>query len=124
MIARARGRNHARRRAGAVRSRQLDLFIVQPQTPLGGLRVKLDRPVDRDRPCCRNICSVSPGKGPHGGQLICIDCNRPRGWLSKTTAQWIEDVISCFGAPTSPIVVRRSHVYKEEVSDQTNRTRT
>jgi hypothetical protein len=23
-----------------------------------GLEVKLDRPVDRERPCCRNICRI------------------------------------------------------------------
>jgi hypothetical protein len=105
-------------------NRQLDLFLAEPQTPLAGLRVKLDRPADHDRPCCRNICSIGPGKGPHAGQLICIDCSQHRGWLSKTTAHWIEDVISWFGAPTTPIVVRRSHIYKDEVPGQIGRSRT
>jgi len=31
-----------------------------------------------------------------------------RGWLSATTAQWIEHVVTRFGAPTTPIVVRKS----------------
>jgi hypothetical protein len=27
-----------------------------------GLKVRLDRPIDRDRPCCCNICIIGPGK--------------------------------------------------------------
>ena len=115
-----RHRKAGRPRAGAARNRQLDLFVAEPETPLIGLRVKLDRPVDRDRPCCSNICSIGPGKGPHAGELICGDCAQHRGWLSKTTAHWIEDVIARFGAPSVPIVVRSSHTYEEEAPTQTN----
>ncbi|MFL6833446.1 MAG: hypothetical protein ACJ8F0_12735 [Xanthobacteraceae bacterium] len=78
-----------------------------------GLRVKLDRPVDRERPCCRNICTIGPARGPHAGSLTCSDCGQHRGWLSKTTARWIEDVITRFGAPTTPIVVRGSTLEQE-----------
>ena len=80
---------------------------------LVGLKVKLDRPIDKERPCCRNICVISAGKGPYAGALHCADCGQPRGWLSKTTAQWIESVVTRFGAPTT-IVVRKSHTYEEE----------
>jgi hypothetical protein len=80
-----------------------------------GLKVRLDRPVDRDHPCCNNVCIISAGKGPHAGELHCADCGQHRGWLSKPTAQWIESVIARFGAPTTPIIVRRSHAYEEEV---------
>jgi hypothetical protein len=81
---------------------------------LVGLTVKLDRPVDRERPCCHNVCTIGAGKGPHAGELICASCGRHRGWLSKPTAQWIEHVVTRFGAPTTPIVVRKSHTYQEE----------
>jgi hypothetical protein len=91
------------------------LHETMAETPLVGLRVRLDRPVDRYRPCCRNLCIIGPAKGPHAGELICADCGQHRGWISNTTAYWIENVISRFGAPTTPIVVRRSHIYKEEV---------
>jgi hypothetical protein len=94
-------------------SRQLDLFIAEPLSPLTGLRVQLDRPVDRERPCCHNICTIAPGKGPHAGELFCTSCGRHRGWLSKATAQWIESVIARFGAPTMPLVVRAAHIYEE-----------
>jgi hypothetical protein len=94
---------------------QLDMLAAaEPKKPLVGLCVKLDRPVDRDRPCCRSICTIGPGKGPHAGELICADCGQHRGWLSKPTAHWIESVIARFGAPTTPIVVR-AHTYEEEV---------
>lgn len=82
-----------------------------------GLKVKLDRPVDRERPCCHNICTIGPGKGPHAGELTCAGCGQHRGWLSKTTAQCIEHVATCFSAPTTPIVVRKAHTFEEEVPD-------
>jgi hypothetical protein len=81
---------------------------------LTGLKIKLDRPIDRERPCCLNICTIGPARGPHVGELICADCGQHRGWLSQTIAQWIEDVVTRFGAPATPIVVRKAHTFEEE----------
>jgi hypothetical protein len=78
------------------------------------LKIKLDRPIDRDRPCCRNICIISAGKGPHAGTLTCADCGQRRGCFSNSTAQWIQSVVSRFSAPTTPIVVRKANFYEEE----------
>jgi hypothetical protein len=89
----------------------VDLF---GSTTLIGLEVKLDRPADRERPCCKNICRIGAARGPHAGALTCTGCGQHRGWLSKSTARWIESVITRFGAPTTPIVVRKSHTYEEE----------
>jgi hypothetical protein len=89
----------------------VDLFDSQTVV---GLKVKLDRVVDREKPCCRNICNIGAGKGPHVGELICAGCGRHRGWLSKATAQWIEHVATRFGAPATPIVVRKAHTFEEE----------
>jgi len=89
----------------------------EPATDAGnltGLKVKLDRPVDRERPCCRNVCNIGPGKGPHAGELLCSGCGRHRGWLSKETAKWIAAVVSKFGAPTAPMIVRKAHTLEEE----------
>jgi hypothetical protein len=79
-----------------------------------GLRVKLDRPIDRERPCCLNLCTIGPARGAHAGELTCTNCGQHRGWLSKSTAQWIEYVARRFGAPTTPVVLRKSHTYEEE----------
>ena len=78
-----------------------------------GLKVKLDRAADRERPCCRNVCIIGAGKEPHTGELRCVDCGQHRGWLSKPTAQWIEHVATRFGAPTTPIIVRGSTLEPE-----------
>jgi hypothetical protein len=91
---------------------QHDMFSAAPTD--GSLKIRLDRPIDRERPCCRNVCIIKAGKGPHAGALHCADCGQHRGWLSKSTAQWIEHVVTRFGAPTTPIVVRKSHTYQEE----------
>jgi hypothetical protein len=95
---------------------QFKMFVVPTPTPDGivGLKVKLDRPVDREQPCCNNVCIIDAGKGPHAGALYCADCGQHRGWLSKTTAQWIEHVVTRFGAPTTPIIVRKAHTFEEE----------
>jgi hypothetical protein len=88
-----------------------DLF---GEPTLVGLKVKLDRPIDRERPCCRNVCIISAGKGPHAGALQCADCGQHRGWLSHETARWIALVVLKFGAPNGPILVRKAHVFTEE----------
>jgi hypothetical protein len=92
----------------------LDMFSTAA-SKIVGLRVKLDRPVDREKPCCRNICVIGAAKGPHAGELRCAGCGQYRGWLSKSTAQWIESVITRFGAPTTPTVVRASTLEQQEV---------
>jgi hypothetical protein len=90
---------------------QFDMFPA-PTSAVGsliGLQVQLDRPTDRAKPCCRNICVIRAGKGPHAGALHCATCDRFRGWLSQTSAQWIENTIARFGVPITPLVVRESH---------------
>jgi uncharacterized protein YbaR (Trm112 family) len=57
---------------------------------LVGLKVKLDRPVDREQPCCNNVCIIDAGEEPHAGALYCADCGQHRGWLSKPTAASLE----------------------------------
>jgi hypothetical protein len=86
-------------------------------TNLVGLQVKLARLIDQQKPCCRNLAIIGEGKGPHAGALHCADCGQHRGWLSKTTAAWIESIINRFGAPTTPIVVRPSSLEQEEAHD-------
>jgi hypothetical protein len=97
-------------------SAQIEIFGASPAVDSGlvGLKIKLDRPIDRERPCCRNVCIISAGQAPHPGALHCVDCGQHRGWLNKITAQWIEHVVTRFGAPKTPIIVRRSHNYEEE----------
>jgi hypothetical protein len=85
-----------------------------PASPLIGLKVRLDRPVDRERPCCRNICVIAAGEGPYVGTLLCADCGQHRGRLSESTARWIEHVATRFGAPTMPIIVRMSSTERRE----------
>jgi hypothetical protein len=104
--------------SGGAMSTQPDLFGAVTAMSLLGLKIRLDRPVDRDQPCCRNICVIGAGKGPHAGELRCADCNRHRGWLSKHTADWIENVAARFGAPTTPIIVRKAYTYQEEAPTQ------
>jgi hypothetical protein len=81
---------------------------------LVGLKVKLDRPVDCERPCCRNICVIAAGEGPYVGTLLCADCGQHRGRLSESTAQWIEHVATRFGAPTTLIIMRMSSTERRE----------
>jgi hypothetical protein len=80
-----------------------------------GLKIRLDRAGDRERPCCRNICTITADK-----ELLCSDCGQHRGRLSQSTAQWIEHVATRFGAPTTPIVVRKAHTYPEEEAPPTD----
>jgi hypothetical protein len=72
--------------------------------------IKLDRPGDRERPCCDNVVTISANT-LHRARIHCAGCGRDRGWLSETTIDLIEQVTRCFGAP-SLITLKRnsSHV--------------
>jgi len=86
---------------------QLEMFATEPSADGGliGLKVKLDRPADREQPCCCNIGIIADGN-----EINCADCGHRRSRLSPTTAQWIQSVASRFGAPTTPIIVRKSNI--------------
>jgi hypothetical protein len=98
----------------ATEEHQMPSTNLFDEPTLIGTKVKLDRAIDRERPCCRNICTIGAARGPHAAELVCSDCGQHRGWLSKSTAQWIETVLTRFGAPTTPIVVRKAHTFTEE----------
>jgi hypothetical protein len=97
-------------------SAQHEMFVAEPradaspagESPLIGLKVKLDRPVDRERPCCRNVCIVSAGKGPHAGALVCADCGQHRGWVSNQSYKFLAETVRLFGRPTEAIEIRAS----------------
>lgn len=80
---------------------------------LVGVRVLLDRPIDRERPCHQNICVIKLGKAMHAGALHCASCGQFRGWLSKATGDFIKRTIEHFGKLDAPIVVRKAHTFEE-----------
>jgi hypothetical protein len=71
--------------------------------PLIGLLVELP---DACR-CASNVAIIGTGTQIHRAMLSCRSCGRHRGWLSKFTADWIEQVAAKFGAPEI-IKVQRS----------------
>jgi hypothetical protein len=54
-----------------------DLFgaTPEPASPAIGMRVKLDRDIDRARPCHDNLAILHPGKPPHSAELRCATCS-------------------------------------------------
>src|SRR5262245_48515596 len=60
---------------------------------LSGLKLKLERKVDREKSCCRNFAVVHAGKGPHIAELRCANCGAHRGWLPKQAANWLLNVL-------------------------------
>src|SRR5262249_14843548 len=43
----------------------------------------LDRPVDREQPCCNNVCIIDVGKGPHAGRRTLLRRLRPLPRLAQ-----------------------------------------
>jgi hypothetical protein len=88
-----------------------DLFGVTPEpaSPAIGMTVKLDRDIDRARPCHDNLAIIHPGKPPHSAELQCATCNAHRGWLPQTVLNFLIETTRRFGAPTEPIIVRQQH---------------
>jgi hypothetical protein len=67
--------------------------------------VRLDRSTDRERPCCENLATLRPGKGPHGAELRCAGCGRHRGWLPKQAVDFLAAIADRLGDP-DPIILR------------------
>jgi hypothetical protein len=59
-------------------------------------------------PRCRGkLAVIREGKGPHAAELTCLTCNRHRGWVGKTTAKRISELVERLGTPREPIIFRR-----------------
>src|SRR6476620_8700506 len=74
---------------------------------LAGLRIQLER--TKDVPCgvCgQTVVVVGKAAGPHVASLDCATCDRHRGWLPKTIANFLMETISRFGWPTEAITIR------------------
>jgi hypothetical protein len=68
-------------------------------------RVRLE--TGRRCKCGSDIAIVSPGRGLYAAELACVRCGVHRGWLSDSTLNWISSVMRKFGAPPTPIILRR-----------------
>jgi hypothetical protein len=84
--------------------------------------VRLDRSTDRERPCCENLATLRPGKGPHGAELRCVGCGRHRGWLPKQATEFLV-IANRSGNPAQPIVLRDNSIGDHEMKkfDDKNR---
>jgi hypothetical protein len=86
-----------------------------------GLTVRLDRAIERERPCHNNLAVIRGGKPPHAGELRCAAaCGAHRGWLSLATRDFILETVRRFGAPVEPITVRQQEMTMSNFDD-TNR---
>ena len=73
-----------------------------------GLKVKLDRDIDRAKPCHDNLAVIHAGKAQHAGELRCAACGAHRGWLATSTRDFIHETVRRLGAPSDPITVRQT----------------
>jgi hypothetical protein len=85
--------------------------------------VRLDRSTDRERPCCENLATIRPGKGPHGAELRCARCGRHRGWLPKGATEFLDDIANRFDNPAEPIVLRDNSIGDHEMKKYDDRDR-
>jgi hypothetical protein len=63
----------------------------------------------QQRPCpeCRSIDSIiGAGDDQHCGEMICVRCDKHRGWISQRTHEFIVGLLHRFGRPTEPILLR------------------
>jgi hypothetical protein len=78
--------------------------------PPVGLRLKLDRTIDRLRPCCDNIATVDYGRAHHAAGLRCSKCGRHRGWLPRQGFEFLTNLAQRFGALAEPIILRDQQI--------------
>jgi hypothetical protein len=86
-----------------------------------GMTIKLDRNVDRQKPCCDNLAVIHPGKPPHAAELRCAGCDAHRGWAPKPMLDFITETARRFGAPAEPITWRQGDTDMAKKFDNTNR---
>lgn len=89
---------------------QLDLFesssppsSLPSSSPIVGMKMQLPRPCPN---CGGNIGVVGSSGGPHANRVTCESCSVFRRWLGQREADFIAKIVSTFGCPTTPIVVR------------------
>jgi hypothetical protein len=73
---------------------------------LWGIKVKLQG-ADACRRCGYPVAIIKPPTGKHCADLKCGACNAICGALSERTASFVRSVGNKFGAPTTPILLRR-----------------
>jgi hypothetical protein len=70
---------------------------------IAGLAVMFDRPCDHVDLCCSKSRF---GKIGSDNALICANCGAPRGRLPNNTAAQLAAIVTNFGAPDTPIILR------------------
>jgi hypothetical protein len=85
--------------------------------------VRVDRSADRERPCCENLATIRPGKGPHGAELRCARCGRHRGWLPKQATEFLDGIANRFDNPAEPAVLRDNSIGDHEMKKYDDRDR-
>jgi hypothetical protein len=71
-----------------------------------GMKVRLDRRVDRELGCHDNVAIIREGRGPHYAQLLCVECHRHRGWLPHVVAAFLTKTVRSLGVPNGPFLIR------------------
>jgi hypothetical protein len=71
-------------------SMQEQMFDAPTASLINGMRLKLERKIDLQKPCFRNMAIVHAGKGPHAAELRCAKCGSHRGWLPKEAVTWLQ----------------------------------
>jgi hypothetical protein len=88
---------------------QKELFDdAPPPSPIDGMRLKLERKIDLQKPCCSNTAIVRAGKGPHATELRCAKCGSHRGWLPKEAANWLLTVLAFWPEAETDVHVLRA----------------
>jgi hypothetical protein len=79
--------------------------FIAPASVIQGQHVRMDRAVDCAKPCCDNVAIIGDGRGPHAAELRCTACGAHRGWLSKSTYEFLLETVQRFGVSAEPFVI-------------------
>ncbi len=83
------------------------------------MRGRLDREIDRQKPCCGNVAVIRPGKGPHAAELRCETCGNHRGWLRAEALTFIESLAQHWSASTEPLILRDTTIQDHTMEKKT-----
>jgi hypothetical protein len=84
--------------------------------------VRLERHADQTKPCCENLATIHPGRGPHAAELKCTVCKQHRGWLPKQALDFVKTVAATIGAQ-DPIILRDNSIGDQPIAEVSEKIR-
>jgi hypothetical protein len=102
--------------------RQLPLFVTRPSTIAAITAIRLDRDIDREKPCCENIATIGSSTAMHAGRLTCSCCGAFRGWLPAAAIPFMNKVRNSIGTEMPVLQSRTPNITENDMAREAHQS--